>query len=142
MPARSPRSPELAARIWAAMQTLVSDNHRQGDLRDALGLGLGSGRVKALFRLEDGPMTLSELAEAHGVDAPYATIIVDKLESLGLVIRTPHPSDGRRKLVTLTPAGREAAAFAHQAYRQPPKQLADLSVEDLQQLDLLLSRLA
>ena len=37
-------------------------------------------------------MTLSELAEANAMDAPYVTLIVDKLESHGLVNARPHPT--------------------------------------------------
>ena len=67
-------------------------------------------------------MTLAQLAEAHGVDRPYATIIVDKLEQLGFVERRPHPSDRRSKIVNLT---RPAATpppwpAACSLSRQPP----------------------
>ena len=53
-------------------------------------------RSYLLFMLRERPLTLSEIAEGHSVDAPYATLIVDKLESLGLVVRQPHPDDKRR----------------------------------------------
>ena len=64
-------------------------------------------------------MTLRDIAEATGVDAPYATVIVDKLVSRGLVERTAHPDDNRRKLVKLTASGREAAALAEQILAEP-----------------------
>jgi hypothetical protein len=36
------------------MRTLVLAEHRNQELRDALGLGRGSGRVKLLLSLTDG----------------------------------------------------------------------------------------
>jgi hypothetical protein len=47
-------------------------------------------------------------------------VIVDKLAVRGLVERTAHPDDNRRKLVKLTAAGREAAALAGQILAEPP----------------------
>lgn len=65
-------------------------------------------------------MTLTQLAKANGVDAPYATLIVDKLKAHGLVERQLHPDDRRRKLVTLTTAGRDAIATVDAILRPPP----------------------
>ena len=105
-----PGSGDLAAAAWELMRQFVEANSTHSELRERLGLGAGRGRIKVLFLLREQPMTLAQLADAHGVDRPYATIIVDKLEQLGFVERQPHPSDRRSKLVSLTPAGRDAAA--------------------------------
>ena len=71
------------------------DHHnRHGELAEALGFRLGGGRGKILFQLQDRPMTLSELAEANSLDAPYVTLIVDKLEAHGLVERQPTQATG------------------------------------------------
>ncbi|MFX6728793.1 MarR family transcriptional regulator, partial [Acinetobacter baumannii] len=63
-------------------------------------------RIRALTRLQDGPRTLSELAEAMSIDAPAATVIVNDLESRGLVERQALPDDRRAKRVSLTAEGR------------------------------------
>jgi DNA-binding MarR family transcriptional regulator len=131
---------ELAARVWSAMQAFVGAQDRRRDLQEALDLGRGLGRVKALVLLSDGPMTLRDIAEANGVDAPYATVIVDKLVSRGLVERTAHPDDLRRKLVKLTAAGHEAAALAEQILAEPPAALVALAPADLALLDEVLTR--
>jgi DNA-binding MarR family transcriptional regulator len=86
-------------------------------------------------------MTLSELAQAHGVDAPYATVIVDKLELLGLVERQGHPDDHRRKLVALTLAGSDAIATADAILLQPPTAMQELTEAELNRLEELLSRI-
>jgi DNA-binding MarR family transcriptional regulator len=123
------------------MQRFVEGHNRRGELAEALGFRLGGGRGKILFQLRDGPLTLSQLAEANGVDAPYATLIVDKLEAHGLVERCPHPADRRRKLVTLTPAGHDAIATADAVLLRPPLAFANLSADDAEQLTGLLARL-
>lgn len=94
-----------------------------------------------LFQLRTGPMTLGQLARANGVDAPYATLIVDKLESHGLVERRPHPEDRRRKLVSLTAAGRDAVDIADAIRLRPPEAIERFPAEELGQLIGLFTRL-
>jgi DNA-binding MarR family transcriptional regulator len=132
---------ELPATAWRLMRQFVEAHGASEKLRERLGLGAGSGRIKVLFLLRERPMTLAQLAEAHGVDRPYATIIVDKLEHLGYVERTPHPSDRRSKVVSLTPAGREAAALADAIHGEPPAALRTLDAGQLTELIGLLSLL-
>ena len=123
------------------MQQFVDSHSRHGDLAQALGFRLGAGRGKFLFQLRRGALTLTELARAIGVDAPYATLIVDKLEAHGLVERQLHPDDRRRKLVMLTTAGRDAVATADAILRRPPRAIGTLRSEELRQLIGLLERL-
>lgn len=142
MASPSSAHPEVAARVWLAMRAFVAAHDRRRELQKALDLGRGLGRVKVLMLLTDGPMTLRDIAEANGVDAPYATVIVDKLVSHGLVERTAHPDDNRRKLVKLTAAGREAAALAEQILAEPPAALRAVAASDLARLEDVLTRLA
>ena len=143
--AGSPRGPERSAgpaeQAWALMYGFVDANSRRGDLAEALGFRLGAGRGKVLLRLRHGPTTLSQLAEFIRADAPYTTLIVDKLEAHGLVERLPHPQDRRRKLVALTAAGQEAVATADAILLRPPPTFGSLPDRDLQQLIRILTRL-
>ena len=132
---------DQAGRVWAAMRALVEAQPTRQRLRDALDLGRGSGRVKSLMWLTEGPLSLSGLAEAIGVDAPYATLIVDSLEERGLVERQSDPADRRRKLVTLTPAGRDAVAQVVRIQLQPPPGFASLSAAELDVLEKLVWRI-
>ena len=134
-------SAELPAAAWRLMRQFVEAHGANEELRERLGLGAGSGRIRVLFLLAEQPMTLAQLAEAHGVDRPYATIIVDKLERLGFVARKPHPSDRRSKVVSLTPAGRDAAALANSILSEPPPALRELDAGQLTELIGLLSLL-
>jgi DNA-binding MarR family transcriptional regulator len=138
----SPAHTEVAARVWAAMRAFVTANDRNRELQEGLGLGRGTGRVKVLLMLLNGPATLRDIAEANQVDAPYATVIVDKLVSLGLAERSAHPDGRRRKLVTLTEAGQEAVERAKRILFEPPASLTALTPADLELLDEVLSRLA
>ena len=141
MAAGSRRSGDPGRQAWALMQRFVEAHSRRGELAEALGFRLGGGRGKILFQLRAGPRTLSQLAEANRVDAPYATLIVDKLEAHGLVERLPHPDDRRRKLVALTAAGHNALATADAILLRPPPAIDALPGDDLGQLTELLTRL-
>ncbi len=131
---------EQAARVWTAIRGLTDTYPSKSALRGALNLGRGSGRVKALLWLAEGPLSLSGIAEAVGVDAPYATLIVDTLEEHRLVERRPDPVDRRRKLVSLTPEGKEAVARVIRIQRQPPPGFANLSAAELDTLEELMRR--
>jgi DNA-binding MarR family transcriptional regulator len=123
------------------MRQFVEANSRHGDLAAALGFRLGAGRGKVLVQLREGPMTLTQIAAMNRMDAPYATLIVDKLEARGLVERQLHSDDRRRKLVILTKAGREAIAAADAILLSAPSPLRDLRESDVHQLIGLLERL-
>ncbi|MFB0874218.1 MULTISPECIES: MarR family winged helix-turn-helix transcriptional regulator [unclassified Sphingobium] len=49
--------------------------------------------------------TQAELAEAIGIAPPSLVRTIDRLQAAGLVERSPHPDDGRAKIVALTPTG-------------------------------------
>jgi DNA-binding MarR family transcriptional regulator len=140
--ARAGRSADdQAARVWAAMRDLAASYPPPDKLRGALNLGRGTGRVKALLQLAQGPLSVSGLAEAVSVDAPYATLIVDTLEDRGLVERHPDPADRRRKLVELTPAGQEAIGRVQRILHEPPAGFDGLTPQELDVLEDLLGRI-
>jgi DNA-binding MarR family transcriptional regulator len=51
----------------------------------------------------NGPMSPGELAAQERVQPPSMTRVVVALEGMGLVTRTPHPTDGRQVIIGLTP---------------------------------------
>ena len=133
---------DAAVRVWTNLQDFVESHHPRKELQEILGLGRGLGRVKTILFLVRGPATLRDIAEYLSVDAPYATVIVNKLEDVGFVERTPHPEDDRRKLVQLTPAGEEAARLADRIYARAPVALASLSGDEITALEGILAKLA
>jgi DNA-binding MarR family transcriptional regulator len=69
---------------------------------------LSVGHLSALATLEKaGALSPRELAAAERVQPPSMTHIVVRLQSLGLVERSPHPRDGRQAILALTAAGRD-----------------------------------
>jgi DNA-binding MarR family transcriptional regulator len=129
-----------AREAWLLMSDLVLDNLRRREVADALGMSFGKSR--ALRRLARKPMSMGELAAALEIEAPNATVVVADLESLGLVSRRPHPTDGRAKLVEATPEGKELARRANAILATPPPGLSALSREDLETLREILQRAA
>ena len=139
MTTRSATPPDTASRVWTALHEFVTGQDRRRALNAAL--DLGPAKVELLIKLTDGPMTLREIARAAEIDPPAATVGVDKLEARGLVHRTPHPDDNRRKLVHLTDAGRDAAQRGQAILNEPPAALTNLNSDDLARLDEILTRL-
>jgi DNA-binding MarR family transcriptional regulator len=139
MTARSATPPDTATRVWTALHDFVTGQDRRRALRAAL--DLGPGKVEVLIKLAEGPMTLREIARTAEIDPPAATVGVDQLEARGLVRRTAHPDDNRRKLVHLTDAGRDAAQRGQAILNKPPPALTNLGSDDLARLDEILTRL-
>jgi DNA-binding MarR family transcriptional regulator len=131
-----PAPDDAARRAWSAMCDLVLDNERRREVSEALGLSFG--RAKALRRIARHPMTMGELATMLGIDAPYATLVVDELERQGLVERQPHPTDRRAKLVATTVEGSAAAKRAEEILARLPVGLADLPHADMETLARIL----
>src|SRR3712207_1752145 len=66
-----------------------------------------------------GAMSPGELAGHERVQPPSMTRVVAALEGMGLVTRSPHPTDGRQVVIDLTPAAEElltAEARAREAW--------------------------
>src|SRR5256886_2718395 len=57
--------------------------------------------------LHKGPQPVNEIGRRIELTSGAITTAVDRLESLGLVTREPHPSDRRARIVRLTAAGQE-----------------------------------
>lgn len=121
---------DAAQRAWSAMCDLVLDNQRRREVSDALGLTFG--RIRAIRRIARSPVTMGELAALLGIDAPYATLVVDELERQELVERRPHPTDRRVKLVATTARGTVVAQRADEILDRPPAGLTMLPKSQLE----------
>ncbi|NHC47413.1 MarR family winged helix-turn-helix transcriptional regulator [Motilibacter aurantiacus] len=76
-------------------------------MADRLGLALRDVEaVEHVMTEPDGrPLGPAELARRLGVSSAAATQGLHRLESAGHVVRRPHPADGRRQVVEVTPQG-------------------------------------
>jgi len=129
-----------ASEVWLLMSDLVLDHTRRREVADALGMSFA--RARAVRRLARRPMSMSELADALGIDRPNATVIVADLEAQGLVRRRPHPTDGRAKVVEATRKGRDMARQADRILATPPPGLDAMSPRDLEALRSILRDIA
>jgi MarR family transcriptional regulator, negative regulator of the multidrug operon emrRAB len=130
----------VANRLGAVALTL-SDSIR--DATEAA-TGMAGGLPAALVSLRewaDG-RSVEVLAEAMRVSHSRAVRVVDRLEAAGLARRESDPSDGRRALVRLEPAGRELAERALEARaRVLLSAVAELEADDVRDLERLLGAL-
>jgi len=126
-----------AREVWSLMSDLVLDNQRRREVADALGVSFG--RTRAVRRVARRPMSMREFAAAMGIDPPNATVVVDDLESLGLVRRRPHPTDRRAKIVEATRKGKDLARRANAILATPPPALTALANDELETLRRILA---
>ncbi|BCO48994.1 MarR family winged helix-turn-helix transcriptional regulator [Mycobacterium intracellulare] len=79
-------------------------------LKDIAVDGLTPSQTAVLTRLwKEGPSSASALAGAEQVRPQSMATILAGLRQRGLIERSPDPNDGRRQVVSLTPAGRKRA---------------------------------
>ncbi|BDM71304.1 putative HTH-type transcriptional regulator MarR [Streptomyces nigrescens] len=70
----------------------------------------------ALSRIEtDGPATIAALARAELVRPQSMRLTVGALEERGILARSPHPTDGRQVVFSLTEEGRRLIHAVRQA---------------------------
>src|SRR3954468_5021059 len=93
-----------------------------------------------------GAMSAGELAGYERVQPPSMTRVVGALEAMGLITRTPHPTDGRQVVIELAPAALElldAEARAREAWLSG--RLEELSPDDrtvLREAAVIMDKLA
>lgn len=124
--------------ITRTMRRFDTNRVRSGDLTVA--------QLSILVALADGPLRIAQLAEHEGVRCPSITVAIRRLEALGLVQRSPHPTDHRGILLTITPEGagvqRASLAERHATAAAMLSRLSESDRDTLIQALLPLQRLA
>ena len=138
MTASASRRDELARDAYNVMRSLVLDSERRREVSETVGLSFG--RLRALRRVVDQPLSMGDLAAQLNVDRPNLTVLVDDLERLGLVERRAQAGDRRVKVVATTPQGATMARRAQEILDRPPSRFDDLSLEDLRALVEVLAK--
>lgn len=103
--------------------------------------GLTFARYEALVLLvfsSRGSLPLGKMGERLQVHPTSVTSIVQRLARDGLVVRNPHPDDGRGVLAEITPRGRELVEIATRDLVATDFALESLTDEELAQVSLLL----
>jgi DNA-binding MarR family transcriptional regulator len=111
---RAPEDEEtLAETFWSVARRL-----RHQTRRTVSPYGVTPGQARALGELaRHGDLRPGTLSEHLRITPRSGTEVVDGLEELGLVSRSPDPDDRRATLVALTPEGSRVAAELRRAQR-------------------------
>src|SRR5258708_1145412 len=125
------------AGLATAMRISVSRLARRLRVEQRVGVGgpetaLSDIQLAALAALErHQAMTPGELAEHEKVQPPSMTRVIAVLEERNLVVRSPHPTDGRQVILTVTEEGR---AVVQRVRRRKDawlaRRLAELAAEE------------
>lgn len=127
--------PDFGILLALAFQSFKRELHEALAAEGFLDLNRSAGYV---FRaLDEGALSLKELAERLAMSSQGAMKLVDEMESRGYVARRPDAADGRIKRIALTAKGRRALAAArrfHGAFeRRLAKRLGPESVAALRE---------
>ena len=97
--------PRLEDALHAALVELTRHGERYlAGFAETLSPGLRRGPAQPLLRVHRyGPMRITALAHDLALDTTTVTRHLDELETRGLIVRVPDPTDGRAVLVELTP---------------------------------------
>jgi DNA-binding MarR family transcriptional regulator len=128
----------LIGRTYARSHGLLNDGF------GASGAGLRSYHYRLLAALEEwGPVGQADLGRSTSVDRSDVVTVLGELERLGLIERTVNPSNRRRNIVSITPAGsRQLRALDNVVDEIQERVLAPLSENERRQLTKLLRKLA
>jgi len=112
-----PFGTDLAASVFGHLFRLVP---RLMELQEIgvreYGLGFARGRVLWALR-ESGPVLMRALSEALQISPRTVTGLVDALEADGWVTRSPHPTDRRATIISLTPDAAATMARLSDSYQ-------------------------
>jgi DNA-binding MarR family transcriptional regulator len=105
---------DLEIRLALAVRDLVLAVERYRSDTAQHDFGVGITETVALGHLHvDGPLTASQLATKLRITSASATELVDRMERSGYAHRLAHPTDRRKRLVTLTERGHLAVNRYH-----------------------------
>lgn len=98
-------------------------------------LDLTPAQARLLQDLDpERPVPMTELASTLACDASNITGLVDKLETRGLIERTPNPADRRVKMIAVTTSGAELRGRLLDRLAEPPPFVTALSQVDQRRL--------
>jgi len=132
------REQDLEARTEAIRRFNRFFTRRIGVLREGLlhsPYSLTEARILFEVAHRELALTASDLSRELGLDPGYLSRILAHLEQQGLVERVRSETDGRRRLLSLTPAGKEAFSLLDTRSREEVgEMLGDLSEGDQRRL--------
>ena len=141
-----PAADAMPSRILEMPTWLISRAYAQSHRLLAEGFdtaGVRGYHYRLLAALEEfGPASQAALGRRTSIDRSDVVAALNELAERGLIERSPDPDDGRRNIITITPAGIEELRTLDQILvGVQEKLLAPLSPADRTQLIGLLTRL-
>ncbi len=101
-----------------------------------------TARWRVLAAVEQGPMTVAQIARAWSLARQSVQRVADLLERDGLVTYEENPAHRRAQLVRLTPRGRSALRRIRVAQREWANALGDqIGAKDLRRANGILARI-
>jgi DNA-binding MarR family transcriptional regulator len=134
---------DAAAETWRRIRSISHNPAAMAafhQITQETGLPLAPLRALLVLPLTE-VISMRQLARRLGCDYSYVTPLVDALESRGLAVRQPHPTDRRVKVIVLTRKGQELARRAQLADTTPPAAFSSLSEAEIGLLRDLLRKL-
>jgi DNA-binding MarR family transcriptional regulator len=105
--------PSVSRLLLEAYRSL--DQEIDAAMRDRGVTDLRPGLARTLLLIDRSGTHLGDLAQRAQITKQAMMQVIDELESLGCVRRTPDPGDGRAKVVRLTARGLRHRAAARKA---------------------------
>jgi DNA-binding MarR family transcriptional regulator len=97
---------EELSRSWRELGSILASRRLWSTLSGAGSSALTPTKLRAVDLLgESGGLRIRELAAGMGIDETSATRLVDRLEAIGVAVRTSAPEDRRATVVVLTAGG-------------------------------------
>ncbi|SCL72812.1 DNA-binding transcriptional regulator, MarR family [Micromonospora citrea] len=126
---------------WLLTQTAAHASRLVGEGFAALGARGYHYRLLAALD-EFGPASQADLGRRGGIDRSDVVATINELAANAFVVRAPDPTDRRRNVITLTPAGRAELHRMQEALtRVQDTLLAPLTDTERAQLTRLLGKL-
>ncbi|GAA1890973.1 MarR family winged helix-turn-helix transcriptional regulator [Lapillicoccus jejuensis] len=120
---------DLAPAITALRECVLAWEGYRLELATFIGVSVNESTALS-YLVARGPMPISELAGLLGFGSGSATLLVDRLEAKGLLVRSADPGDRRRTIV-------EATASSHEHLKQmrmwPAVVYADLEPQQVRE---------
>jgi len=126
-----------------ALRRITGSQRLERLLAVRAGTAIGIAAVAVLGKvIDDGPIRMSDLADAVRMHPAALTRQVQALEIEGFVERSQDPADGRASVIAVTDAGRNVHSRIEEANDEiMAEQLSEWSESELRELVSILDRL-
>ncbi|WP_300541889.1 MarR family transcriptional regulator [Maricaulis sp.] len=138
------RARAVDRRLFLLLEIAARRLDREADARLRATAGVTTAQAAVLFLLaRRGERRMGDIGETLSLNPPAVTGLVNRMEALGLVVKTASKTDRRSALVSLTEKGRAMGDAADHILRDLNTELeARLGEDDSDMLHRVLTRLA